>query len=288
MRDPAAAQPPPEPRRGDGGARARGPRCSAPAGHEVEQYTLPPTEQLGLSRLRAGAQGGLERRGQPRRRGPDPRVPARRRARAHAVPAAVAGGVPHRARARRADGHHAAQLPLLVHRRHLPPRRRRSARTASGSRLKLRRAPAPLLPRQRRRQRRAHPRASRCTGGSGTFHQAVTRFLALTDFSRALLVRDGIPADKVVVKPNSVPDPGVDGAAGPARPAALRRLRRPADGHQGSRDHARRLAAVPSHGDLRLRIAGDGPLRPPRRGAQPRTIPRCRTWAGWRRPRSST
>jgi glycosyltransferase involved in cell wall biosynthesis len=43
---------------------------------------------------------------------------------------------------------------------------------------------------------------------AGTFHRAVSRYLALTEFSRRLLVRDGYPADRVVVKPNSVPDPG--------------------------------------------------------------------------------
>src|SRR5919107_505693 len=42
----------------------------------------------------------------------------------------------------------------------------------------------------------------------GTFHKAVTRYLTLTEFSRKLLIRDGYPADRIVVKPNSVPDPG--------------------------------------------------------------------------------
>lgn len=42
----------------------------------------------------------------------------------------------------------------------------------------------------------------------GTFDTAVSRYLALTEFSRKLLVRDGFPADRVIVKPNSVPDPG--------------------------------------------------------------------------------
>src|ERR687890_432467 len=42
----------------------------------------------------------------------------------------------------------------------------------------------------------------------GTFHKAVTRYLTLTEFSRGLLIRDGYPADRIVVKPNSVPDPG--------------------------------------------------------------------------------
>lgn len=92
----------------------------------------------------------------------------------------------------------------------------------------------------------------------GTFHHAVTRFLALTDFARDLMIRDGFPADKVVVKHNSVPDPGV------------------ADGDRsgdGSVVFAGRLMDVKGvrtmldawrqaeHSDLQLRIAGDGPLR---------------------------
>lgn len=42
----------------------------------------------------------------------------------------------------------------------------------------------------------------------GTLSRRVDRFIALTPFMRDLLVRDGIPADKVVVKPNFVADPG--------------------------------------------------------------------------------
>jgi glycosyltransferase involved in cell wall biosynthesis len=45
----------------------------------------------------------------------------------------------------------------------------------------------------------------------GTFHRAVTRYLTLTDFARRLLIRDGYPADRIEVKPNSVADPGVEG-----------------------------------------------------------------------------
>lgn len=42
----------------------------------------------------------------------------------------------------------------------------------------------------------------------GTFHDSVACYLTLTDFSRRLLIRDGFPAERIVVKPNSVPDPG--------------------------------------------------------------------------------
>lgn len=42
----------------------------------------------------------------------------------------------------------------------------------------------------------------------GTFSEVVSRFLALTEFAREILVRDGVPPQRVVVKPNCVDDPG--------------------------------------------------------------------------------
>jgi len=45
----------------------------------------------------------------------------------------------------------------------------------------------------------------------GTWHNAVDRFIALTDFSRRKLIEGGLPEDKIVVKPNFVdpePEPG--------------------------------------------------------------------------------
>ena len=43
---------------------------------------------------------------------------------------------------------------------------------------------------------------------AGTFARSVSRYLALTPFARQLLIRDGFPADRIIVKPNSVPDSG--------------------------------------------------------------------------------
>ena len=91
----------------------------------------------------------------------------------------------------------------------------------------------------------------------GTFTNQVDRYLTLTDFARDLLIRDGIPAEKITVKPNSVPDPG---------------LPRPAQEREGFALHAGRLvpekgietllkawqSVGPGHD---LYIAGDGPLR---------------------------
>lgn len=91
----------------------------------------------------------------------------------------------------------------------------------------------------------------------GTFAKHVDQYLTLTGFGRDLLVRDGFPADKITVKPNSVPDPG------PPIPAQQR---------EGFALHVGRL--VPEKGietlleawrstgaEHELYVAGDGPLR---------------------------
>lgn len=50
---------------------------------------------------------------------------------------------------------------------------------------------------------------------AGTWHHSVDRFIALSEFSRKKLVQGGLPADKIVVKPNFVdPDPGVGSGDG--------------------------------------------------------------------------
>lgn len=41
----------------------------------------------------------------------------------------------------------------------------------------------------------------------GTWRRKVSRFIALTEFSRSKLIAAGVPAEKLVVKPNFVPDP---------------------------------------------------------------------------------
>ncbi|MFA7597489.1 MAG: glycosyltransferase [Novosphingobium sp.] len=38
--------------------------------------------------------------------------------------------------------------------------------------------------------------------------QSVSRFIALTEFARAKFIEGGLPASRIAVKPNSVPDPG--------------------------------------------------------------------------------
>jgi glycosyltransferase involved in cell wall biosynthesis len=91
----------------------------------------------------------------------------------------------------------------------------------------------------------------------GTFHRDVTRYLALTPFSRRLLIRDGFPADRISVKPNSVFDPGLR-----AGPRSEERLILFAGRLIDIKGVATLLAAwtgVP--GGATLVIAGDGPLR---------------------------
>lgn len=92
----------------------------------------------------------------------------------------------------------------------------------------------------------------------GTFRHHVGRFITLTDFARGMLIRDGVPPDKVVVKPNSVPDPGVPSprVGPPSYAAFVGRLVE----EKGVRTL---LAAWRAVGDrMPLRVAGDGPLRP--------------------------
>ena len=90
----------------------------------------------------------------------------------------------------------------------------------------------------------------------GTFRD-VNRFITLTEFAKQLLVRDGIAAAHVTVKPNFVPDPGGGHAREPAQPyvAFVGRLV-DVKGVQTMLDAW--SAGIPG---LTLRIAGDGPLR---------------------------
>lgn len=93
---------------------------------------------------------------------------------------------------------------------------------------------------------------------AGTFHRSVSRYLTLTDFSRRLLIRDGYPADRIVVKPNSVPDPGFT----PRARTDERRLVFAGRliGIKGVRTLLDAWTKVPS--GMKLVIAGDGELRP--------------------------
>lgn len=91
----------------------------------------------------------------------------------------------------------------------------------------------------------------------GTLHHKIDKFVALTGFGKRLLIRDGIPEAKITVKPNSVADPGTPGGPDETSPyvAFAGRL----TDVKGVETLLRAWSDVPA--GLRLRIAGDGPLR---------------------------
>ena len=92
----------------------------------------------------------------------------------------------------------------------------------------------------------------------GTTRRGVTRYLALTDFMRRLMIRDGYPAERIVVKPNSVADPGTSGRrVGPRQVLFAARLVE----IKGTRTLLDAWACADTR-DLRLVVAGDGDLRP--------------------------
>ncbi len=93
--------------------------------------------------------------------------------------------------------------------------------------------------------------------GLGTLHHKIDKFIALTSFGKRLLIRDGLPESKITVKPNSVADPGVPVGPDLAEPyiAFAGRL-------IDVKGIATLLEAWPNVAPgLRLKIAGDGPLR---------------------------
>ena len=176
------------------------------AGHEVEQYTLPAAEDMRLSGLRAGAKAVWNR---DAARDVAALVRSFRADVLHVhtpfplmspsvFRAAHAAGVPavttlHSYRYSCVvgtcvrDGHicedcvgKKLKLPGVIHKCYHDSRGASAALTLG---LDLHRA-------------------------AGTFHRAVTRYLTLTEFARKLLIRDGYPVDRILVKPNSVPDPG--------------------------------------------------------------------------------
>ena len=175
-------------------------------GHEVEQFTLAPTEQLHLSPLRAGAKAvwNREAAAEVKRRiaafSPDvvhvhtpfplmsPAV--FRAARALGVPTVTT-----------VHSYRYSCIAATCWRDGHP------CEDCVGKRLKL--------PGVRHRCYHNSLGASGALTASlalhrslGTFQNDVSRYLALTEFSKGLLLRDGIPPERVVVKPNSVPDPG--------------------------------------------------------------------------------
>ena len=89
----------------------------------------------------------------------------------------------------------------------------------------------------------------------GTWASAVDTYIALTEFGRGVFVRGGLPAERIVVKPNFLaPDPGPGSHEG-SFALFVGRLSEE-KGIRTLLDAWRRLG-----GKMELRIAGDGPLR---------------------------
>lgn len=85
----------------------------------------------------------------------------------------------------------------------------------------------------------------------GTYRSKVTRYIALNEFCRGKFIEGGLPADRVVVKPNFV-DFGVPGAGPRAGLLFVGRL----STEKGIATLAAAMALLPG---VSLRVAGDGP-----------------------------
>jgi glycosyltransferase involved in cell wall biosynthesis len=90
---------------------------------------------------------------------------------------------------------------------------------------------------------------------AGTFHEAVDFYIAASHFVRRKLIEEGFPPQKIVVKSNSVPDPGMgNGRADHAVYAGRLKMGKGIE----TLLHAWALLEAPPQ----LVILGDGPLRP--------------------------
>jgi glycosyltransferase involved in cell wall biosynthesis len=92
----------------------------------------------------------------------------------------------------------------------------------------------------------------------GTWGRHADLFLALTEFARGLFIRGGLPEDRVMVKPNSVSDPGPRANSPSASETVLCVGRLSEDKGVLQLLEAWQGAAVQG---LELLVVGDGPLR---------------------------
>lgn len=82
----------------------------------------------------------------------------------------------------------------------------------------------------------------------------VSRYIALTEFARGKLIEGGFPADRILVKPNSVADPGVQHTSTWERSGAL------FVGRLSSEKGLSTVLEAWRSNEIPLRVAGDGPL----------------------------
>jgi len=92
----------------------------------------------------------------------------------------------------------------------------------------------------------------------GTWVDHVTKFVALTDFARSMFIAGGLPAERIVVKPNFTADPGPRSCA-PSESSTVLVVGRlsPEKGVETLIDGFNRLGDT----DLELVVVGDGPER---------------------------
>jgi glycosyltransferase involved in cell wall biosynthesis len=89
----------------------------------------------------------------------------------------------------------------------------------------------------------------------GTWRNKITKYIALTEFSKNIFVNSAlkIPAGKIVVKPNFVPDPGLENQARDSHFLFVGRL--------SSEKGISTLLEAASLYPFKIKIIGDGPMR---------------------------
>ena len=89
---------------------------------------------------------------------------------------------------------------------------------------------------------------------NSVYDKKITRFIALTEFAKSKLIQGGLPAERIVVKPNFVVDPPTAGDGRSGDVVYVGRL---------SEEKGLRmlLAAWGKVNDVALKIYGDGPIR---------------------------
>lgn len=88
----------------------------------------------------------------------------------------------------------------------------------------------------------------------GTYSSLVQRYVALTEFARERFIAGGLPADRIVVKPNALTSPPPAGSGKGGHVVFVGRL----SAEKGVHTLIDAWRALP---DIRLKIAGDGPMR---------------------------